>query len=270
MAVRRVSKPPPSERPYGRVLGLLLALGLVVLGLAVLAKSSREGIRNWDRYRVAFSAIDCPAPPGLSREEFLAEVQYLAGWPDQVTVLDEQLASRLAEAFAKHPAVASVASVKVRGPRDLQVALSFREPVLHAIWLSPVGKTEANPAEDWVVDGQGIVLPRYELQPGLPSIAVSHPPKGSAGEPWGDPNVETAARLAGLLHRHQRRLQIKSIEEQPTGFVLKTANDVRILWGRDIGGEAKIADLIHRLELRSVETQQENTIDLTSTSAAAS
>jgi hypothetical protein len=100
----------------------------LLLGVVVAGKFTRDAVRNWERYSIAFAAIDCTPPPGRERADFLAEVQYLAGMPNLLSVLDKGLASRLADAFACHPCVEKVEKVTVLPTRQVKVLLHFRTP----------------------------------------------------------------------------------------------------------------------------------------------
>src|SRR5881296_2481938 len=86
-------------RSWGVVV-LLLALALGVWFFVDWAARTRGQVRDWKRYSIAFTDIDCPPPPGEERVEFLTEVRYLAEMPATLRILDENLAERLAKAFA--------------------------------------------------------------------------------------------------------------------------------------------------------------------------
>ena len=110
----------------GLALSPLLAVALFLGGLVIVGQLARDSLADRDRYQFPFSRIECAAPPGMSRTDFLDEVQYLAGLPDRVNVLDEGLPARLAHAFALHPRVAKVEGVQVRSAEQIQVRLVFR------------------------------------------------------------------------------------------------------------------------------------------------
>src|SRR5262249_37699447 len=110
-------EPPARTRRWAfKSVVLLLGVGLLLFGLVALGKWAWDQIRSWDRYTVAFTDIACPSPPGQPRADFLDEVQYLAGLPDRLRLLDEDLAPRLAAAFALHPWVERVTGVEVLPP----------------------------------------------------------------------------------------------------------------------------------------------------------
>jgi hypothetical protein len=167
------------------------SVALVVVALACVAGTiwlgrwALEQIRDQDRYRALFAAIDCEAPPGMQRGDFLLEVQYSSRLPDCLNVLDDNLPNQLEKAFAHHPWVEKVHSVTVTPPANVTVRLFFRVPVL-AVRAGD---------ELRAVDGDGILLPRSATASALPVYAGdAHPPRGPAGTYWGDSGVERAAR----------------------------------------------------------------------------
>src|SRR4051794_39007650 len=91
-----------------RVLVILFSLAATCAGLVGLSQALRTSLRNDERYNLPFTAIDCEPPASLKREEFLSQVRQQAGLPEQVYLLDDDLARKLAEAFAGHPWVQKV------------------------------------------------------------------------------------------------------------------------------------------------------------------
>jgi hypothetical protein len=171
---------------------LLLVLSLFLLGLIALGKAAWQQLREHSRYTVAFADIDCLPPPHRQRAEFLEEVQYLSNLPDHFHLLDEDLVAHLAEAFARHPWVEKVERIALIPPRQIQVCLRYRQPVL-AVPLA--GHLR-------VVDAQGILLPKDTPATGLPVFpGQAPPPRNRAGFPWGDAAVEAAARNAARGER---------------------------------------------------------------------
>jgi hypothetical protein len=121
--------PVEKSKPPGRlltILGVLLGLSSFLLGVVWINQWTRQRIAKLERYTIAFSDIDCPPPPDRSRAEFLAQVQYLGAFSDQLHLLDETLPSRLQEAFEGHPSVEKVLEVKIVPPRQVQVRLIYR------------------------------------------------------------------------------------------------------------------------------------------------
>ena len=114
------------RRPLLQGVVMLLGAAGFLAGLLALHRLARDRLEQGDHYAVDFAAITCPAPPGVDRGDFLAEVQYLGGMPSQLSVLDDNLASRLADAFARHPSVEKVEEVVVLPKREVRVRLRFR------------------------------------------------------------------------------------------------------------------------------------------------
>jgi hypothetical protein len=128
MARRRAGMPEQKEGTTVRAWVVTLVAGLSLLAVLLAGTFTRDAVRNWDRYTVAFSDIDCEAPPGQERLGFLAEVQYLAAMPNRLSVLDDDLGGHIAAAFARHPRVEKVEEVVVLPKPELRVRLRFRSP----------------------------------------------------------------------------------------------------------------------------------------------
>jgi hypothetical protein len=162
----------------------LFAAAGVLFVVAILGRWAREGMR--DEYKLPFTSLHCLPSPGPEQKDLLAEVQYLAGFPDQICSLDAGLAERLRDAFAKHPWVASVDGVSIKS-RRIEVRLRYRRPVLAVPFH---GQLRA-------VDETGVLLPATAGTRGLPVYVGSAPrPAGPAGTRWGDKTVEASARAA--------------------------------------------------------------------------
>lgn len=104
----------------------VLVVGVLLGGILLAGRWAREQIRSSDRHAISFSTIDCTVPPGMKRDDFLAEVQYLASSPDRVELLEVGLAAKLAAAFAQHPRVEKVQRVAVL-EGGVRVELVFRD-----------------------------------------------------------------------------------------------------------------------------------------------
>jgi hypothetical protein len=124
-----VTRPDAPRRWPRRLAQIVLGLGaaaVVVGGLVAVGNAARDSLGPHDRYLLAFTEIECPAPPGRDRAEFLGEVQYNGAFPDRVNVLDPSLPDRLRAAFARHPKVERVGRITVIPPKRVQVELTFR------------------------------------------------------------------------------------------------------------------------------------------------
>jgi hypothetical protein len=162
----------------------LVGAATVLLMVALLGRWARNSLRQ--EHTLPFAAIECVPPPGPEHVGLLGEVQYFAGQPDQVRLLDDDLAEHLKAAFARHPWVESVADVRI-GPRQITVRLRYRKPVLA---VETAGQMRA-------VDKNGVLLPATANTAGLPVFSGTAPaPAGPAGSLWGDAGVAAAARAA--------------------------------------------------------------------------
>ena len=209
---------------------------LVVLLILFVGHWTREALRGDSAKQFPFRDIDCQAPVGRTRDEFLAEVQYLSGIPDRLDLLDPSLAERLVAVFQRDPWVDSVPRIEI-GPHTIKASLHFRQPVL----IVPVeGAKEVR-----LVDRLGIQLPGDRIPARLIRSAQTAPkPAGLPGTSWGDPRIADAARLAALLHPQYDLLNgnhssdnLELTLERDGTFVLNGSPTGPILWGRPPGKE---------------------------------
>lgn len=107
-----------------RVLLTAAAAALVVGGVLGVGELLRDTPRPGSTFAVA--DIDCDAPPGKTRPEFLGEVHYYGRLPEHLDALDGGMPARLREAFAKHPKVERVGEVRVTPPNRVRVELVFK------------------------------------------------------------------------------------------------------------------------------------------------
>ena len=172
------------RRRIFRALVVLLLVGGFLAGVIYLGHLARESLREHERYTIAFADVECTPPPGMSRRDFLDEVQYVASLPARVRLLDDDLPTRLREGFAKHAWVARVADVTIAPPARVEVKLIYRQPAL-------VVRCQGTRR---VVDAEGVLLPPGAPAAGLPEYAGdAAPPRGPAGTRWGDAAIEAAA-----------------------------------------------------------------------------
>jgi hypothetical protein len=220
-----------SLRPWLVQLVFPLLGGALLLGLVLVAgRYAREQLRARGHTTANFADIDCVPPPGLSREEFLGQVQYLSNFPDQFDLLDEGACERLHRAFAAHPWAQEVTRVEKVTPGRVRAELVYRTPVLAV----PIrgGSRRA-------VDRHAVLLPAAAAAADLPLFGGTvEPPSGRPGSPWGDGRVEAGARTLGEVGPHLDRLGLRPCTVAVTdGEVVLSGPRVRIVWGRPPGQE---------------------------------
>ena len=171
-----------------QITALVTVLGALIGAFLLLHQTLFRQARLQPSYQVAVADFDVKPPARYDRKEFLDEVRYIARWPPYFRLLDDDLPTRLAKGFARHPWVADVQEVRVLPSRVVRITLSYREPVM-AVKLGDTWRA---------VDCDGVLLPRNARIDGLPKfMGDAKPPSGPAGSRWGDPAVEKAAAQFG-------------------------------------------------------------------------
>jgi hypothetical protein len=231
-------------RPYS-IAGLFVLLGVSLgglcwLGLWGLDQRVRTDLDKAGNYQFSFDQIEVASPRGMGRQAFLAEVRFLAGGSDSLSLLDRDLPARLSASFRGHPWVAEVRSVSVLPGSGIRVDLKFRDPVLRV--ADPVGKTER------LVDPAAILLPRVDGAREWPMLEAE-PERGPAapGQPWPSKVVAEGARLAGVLASGSLSGKVRALKRMGIDWIISTPQgDIR--WGRSPGmetaGEPSPADKI--------------------------
>src|SRR5947199_2908893 len=79
------------------VIGAIFVLG----GLFVVKHAMRDRLKNEEQFQFPFAEISCNTPPGLDTATFLGQVRYHGEFPDNVPLLDDELPTRLKEAFER-------------------------------------------------------------------------------------------------------------------------------------------------------------------------
>lgn len=247
----KTADPIPPVRGPGRaysVAGLFVLLGISLGGLCWLALWGldlrvRTDLDKAGAYQVPFDRIEVSSPRGMGKESFLAEVRFLAGGNDNLSLLDRDLPARLSAAFRGHPWVAEVRSVSASPASGVRVDLKFRDPVLRV--PDPSGKTER------LVDPSAILLPRLDGARDWP-VLEAEPECGPAapGQPWPSKVVAEGARLAGVLASGSMSGKVRGLRRMGIDWIISTPHgDVR--WGRSPGlemaGEPSPADKIAAL-----------------------
>ena len=235
-----------------------LALIVGVVALLPYLVQRLPNLASRPEYRLATKQIRIvPAPESPVPANLLDQVREQAKLPRELSLLDEKLAANLAQAFARHPWIAQVVSVRKSHPATVTVEVKYRQPV---------GMVQVKGGR-FPIDAAGVVLPSGDFTVAdskrYPTIQGLTPPSSvRPGVAWRDSSLLAAARLAELLAPKWSELQLESIvvpsrtvspiDSSKIVLELRTSGGSKILWGRAPGtehpGELTTDQKIGRLE----------------------
>ena len=239
---------------------MLFRMSLVagVCALWPYAAQRLPSLANRSEYRLTFRQIQIsPAPERPVPPDLLEQVEKLADLPRDLSLLDESLATEVANAFRLHAWVAKVVRVRKSYPAAIVVELEYRRPI--AMVQVPGGRIP--------IDLSGVVLPTNDFSASdidrFPLIQqVAPKPAIRPGAVWNDPALLAAAQLANLLGDKWKSLKLDAIAVPRNVSTTTAVNDIplelvgsgssRILWGRPPGsdhpGELEPSQKIRRIE----------------------
>ena len=227
-------------------------------------------------YGIDRSLVRLNEPPEYVREDVVASV-YRDSALDQISLLDPQATAKIASAFAIHPWVRRVISVRKLTGGAVDVLVEFRRPVAMVIHrddptfrfsaaseelsggrglgdIRPeVSSPDASGGSGVLflpVDREGIVLPtddfaraetRNYIHIDVPGVNTAQKFVGLA---YGDRRVEAASRLAGILADFRETAQVKTISvrgglrgQSMPQLEITTFDGKRLFWGSPPGAE---------------------------------
>ena len=237
-----------------------LATAAIVVCVAMLWPSVRRYIPDLAsraEYRLETAKIRITQPPRWVPTNLVEQVSDQANLPAELSLLEPNVLRDVAEAFALHPWVEEVVSVRKSFPAAIDVELTYRRPVAMVQVRQGV----------YPVDPSGVLLPPHDFSAAdsknYPQISgVLSTPQGPAGTDWGDPVVTDAAQLASELAPNWKKFSLAAIVcprsiSPDDGFdagvyELRTAGGSEIVWGHgpnsDHPGELTTAQKVERLE----------------------
>jgi hypothetical protein len=222
--------------------------------------------------------IQISPPHRFVRTDLVEEVyQSTRLW--ELSPLDPRATAKLASAFASHPWIRHVRSVRKLPGGVIDLHLDYREPVAvfhltgDQAWLKQIERYLADlgyPLDGgtndlyFPLDGEGVMLPTEHMTLAdtneLIQIEVWEVfPTGNEGTPFGDRRVESAALLAKLLAAVEDRVRVSKITVSGDPrwnlvpqLELVTTNNTHLVWGSPPGMEqpnernakAKLKDLL--------------------------
>jgi hypothetical protein len=211
-------------------------------------------------YRIGPEQVEItPQPAWISQSDIRAEVLRSPMLDERLSIVDDDLAERIANAFARHPWVAKVERV-VKSYGTVKVELVYRKPVC-MVKLPGGGLLP--------VDVEAVLLPT-ETGDITPTEAVRYPqlwgmdrePTGPVGSRWGDARVIGGAEIAAALGDKWEPMRLDHIEPSAADttagrlteplFTLVTRSGTRIAWryapGANVVGELSAAEKVARLQ----------------------
>lgn len=279
----RMSAKKAKSRPKGVVLPVPMkhlieflrgqgrAAALVALTVAVFAglwhagwRQVGEDVLASKEYWLVQENVHITPPAAWVHRDVRFEVFRDGSLDGPLSIMDDDLAQRIADAFSLHPWVAKVHRVTKRYPAQVEVELEYRRPVLMV----------QVPGALMAVDAEGVLLPSeshdfspIEIRAYPRLVGVYTAPVGPVGTRWGDARVLEGAEIAAVLLPTWEQLNLDCIVPSTLvelgygdqyAYQLLTKAGTRVLWGRapsaEIPGEPTAAEKVAWL----VSYQREN------------
>jgi len=197
-------------------------------------------------YSVSAQQIEITPPPPWIHSDLSGEIYRDLSRHGPISIMDEDLTQRVADAFSRHPWIAKVQQVSKHYPARVTVDVIYREPVCMVELSGGL----------MPVDAEATLLPTADFSPLEASkyprlIGVDRGPMGAVGGRWGDGRVVGGAEIAKALLRLWEKLNLQSIAALPPpetpasstitavnarrageyNYVIITRGGMRILWG---------------------------------------
>ncbi|MEE8450424.1 MAG: hypothetical protein V3R99_00875 [Thermoguttaceae bacterium] len=267
-------------RGRGVLVTAIVLVVLVVLGLAggwhLVWREVGDYVLSSESYLVTLDQIEiAPStlPPEWINTDIREEAFRSVSLDRPLSIMDDDLTERIANAFKLHPWVAKVPRVTKHHPARVRVELIYRRPVcmveVPGGHVLVDGRMKAVPGGCYPVDARGVVLPTRDFL--LPSgdisqaaagrypllINVDTLPMGTVGESWGDARVVGGAEIATVFGDAWKQLRLAAIIASGTSadvpaYALLTSRGAKIDWGRAPGNataaELPAADKVVRLQ----------------------
>ena len=234
---------------------IVLLVGLLIGGWYLAWNRVRPHVLSSEAHVVTPEKVTLTELPPWIHSDLRAEGFRAASLDEPLSIMDDNLAERIGNAFSQLPWVARVRRVRKHDGGRVTVDLEYRRPVC----MVEVGNS-------WdPVDAGGVLLPREDISQVQAShyprlVGIETRPVGAEGEPWGDARVLGGAEIAAELIDVWKELRLRQIvpsdplatgvAEEPT-YTLQTRSGTTIVWGRapgsDAPGELPAADKVARL-----------------------
>ena len=192
------------------------------------------------RFVVTPEQVSITPLPLWIHTDIRADVFRNASLDPPLSILDDNLVERIAEAFSLHPWVAKVVRATKRPGPHVEVEIVYRRPV--CMVEIPSGLLP--------VDVEGVLLPSGDFSPleaqSYPCLGgIDTRPMGPVGQRWGDPRVADAAEIAAAFSSVWQQLRLYRIQPTPRAtstpaaptYELFTRAGTQIAWGPGPGSQ---------------------------------
>lgn len=179
-----------------------LAAGLVVLVVLWFVGRAgwlyvRQHVTTSDEYRLTVDDFHLTPTPDWIRTDVRTEAVRATGLDRGASILDDDLAARVAEGFKLHPWIARVDRVTKSHPARIDVDVTYRRPTVMV--EVPEGLYPADAAGIWLPTADFLKNPE-DAQRNYPRLGgITSEPQGPVGTYWGDARVRGGARIGALL-----------------------------------------------------------------------
>jgi len=216
---------------------VILLLGLMGGGIYSVRHRVAPWVASREEYLLTADRIHITPPPRWIAADVKIQVLRDGSLDQGISVLDEDLAKRLKDAFEMHPWIRSVDRVTKCVPVGVEVEITYRRPVAAVVVAGQDEKILVP------IDADGVRLPNDGLHPDalrmLPRIMgpASQPLVGQA---WREKHVLEGCRLAVYLAPVWADLNLVDIipatqetyqDQQFFTYELVTQGGTRIMWG---------------------------------------
>ncbi len=254
------AKASPRTTSPTAAIALALAIAIVFFGgWYVVWRGVQHHVLASQEYWLTLQKVEIPPSPPWIHGDIREKVFSDASLDGPLSIMNKDLADRVARAFSLHPWVARVLQVRKHYPAYVTVDLVYRRPVC-VVEVDTGGTVQLLP-----VDVEGVVLPKDDSSPVELSqyprlVGISTLPMGMEGTYWGDPCVLGAAQIAASFGEEWSKLGLDRIvvvadSKETIGdartYELYTRRNTHVLWGRSpehvLADELSPADKIRRL-----------------------
>ena len=283
LILRRIAERiPPGLRAF-LVAGVLrvCVFGFLAVVLYLLLLEMRTYVQNMEVFRLNTKNLRLVSFPDWADEEVTRAIVSPPGLPDEFSLLDDGICTRLAGVFEQCPWVDRVYAVERHYPNAMNLKMTLRRPAAFVRYGDRL----------YLVDEKGVRLPsEFRSWPDqvyrLPYIKNARGAVPPVGKSWQDEGVAAGSSVAGRILSFKETLKragqdfpvdIEAIDVANIGgkvnkttseIVLLTRKGTKIYWGRSplkwTPGELQAALKLHNLAevAKSVRLSEKEYVDI--------